>query len=116
MPQLDQITFFPQFFWCVFFFIVFFFYFSFSIMPNITTILKFRKLKLISLANKINKKKDSSVNLSQKQNFIMGNTIFKGKQLIVNSLQKGTLWVGSNNFKINSKDLFFLYQKFLLNN
>jgi hypothetical protein len=113
MPQLDLITFFPQFFWCFLCFICFFLYVSFYIIPNMTSILKFRKFKLISLAQEINKKKDVSTNLLVEHNKIVSISLKEIKQLINKLVQTSNLWVEVNIFKINTTTLLSVNKRIL---
>ena len=82
MPQLDLLTFFPQFFWSFIFFISFFFYFSYCIIPSIATPLKLRKQKLIKLADEINKKKDDSSHLLVEYDNLASNSFDEKKKKI----------------------------------
>ena len=115
MPQLDLITFFPQFFWCFFGFFGFFLSFSYFIIPSIATILKFRRDKLVLLANGINSKKDGSARL------LVGydNIIYNAFQEITNFLtllnSGSSNWATNTLLKLNTTHIVLINQRFLKN-
>jgi len=115
MPQLDLLTFFPQFFWCFVCFFGFFLYFSFYIIPQIATILKFRKKKLIALANEINQKKDGSSNLLTEYDKIVHESFHEIKSLLDNLVVVGNTWVSTNLVKLNTTTLLLVTQRLLKN-
>jgi hypothetical protein len=115
MPQLDLITFFPQFFWCFFFFIFFFLYVSFYIIPNITSILKFRKIKLISLAYEINKMKNVSNNILLEHTEIISSLLKEIKYLLNKLIQVGNTWIISKILLVNTTMLLIINQRILKN-
>jgi len=113
MPQLDLLTFFPQFFWCFVCFFGFFLYFSYYIIPQIATILKFRKKKLIALANEINQKKDGSSNLLTEYDKIVHESFHEIKSLLDNLVVVGNTWVSTNLVKLNTTTLLLVTQRLL---
>lgn len=113
MPQLDLLTFFPQFFWAFFLFICFYFYLSYFIVPNIAKILKARKLKLIKVAEEINSKKGNSVGILKEHDNLVFLTLKQTKGLINNFVDSGPRWVDLNKFKVNKSNLFTINKAFL---
>lgn len=113
MPQLDLITFFPQFIWCFLCFFSFFLYFSYFIIPSISTILKFRKLKLIALANQINEKKDGSSNLLIEHDAIINKTFFEMSLFLDKTILVGNTWVVSSLLKLNTSIFLIVNQRYL---
>jgi hypothetical protein len=113
MPQLDLISFFPQVFWCFICFFGFFFYFNFMVIPKIATILKFRKKKLIVLANEINEKKDGSSFLLIEYDNVLKNSFCETTQLLKNLLNFGNVWVGLSLYKFNTLEFRIINQRFL---
>lgn len=113
MPQLDLISFFPQIFWCFVLFFLFFFYFSFIIIPQIATILKFRKKKLIILANEINNKKDGSSFLLIEYDTVLKNSFQEITSLLKSLLQFGNSWLPSTMLKLNTTSFRSTNQRFL---
>ena len=106
MPQLDLITFFPQFIWCFIFYFSFYFYFLFKIIPKLATVLKFRKHKLLSLANNINKTKDGSTNLLVEYDKIIKTSCQELVNLFQELLQKGHAWVIYSSLDMQTKNLW----------
>jgi hypothetical protein len=113
MPQLDLITFFPQFFWCFLCFICFFLYISFYVIPNMVSILKFRQFKLIFLVQEINKKKNVSTNLLVEHNKIVSGSLKEIKKLLNKLIQTSNFWVVSKIFKINTTTLLIVNARIL---
>lgn len=113
MLLLDLISFFPQIFWCFIFFFVFFLYFSFFVIPKIATILKFRKKKLIVLANEINQKKDGSSSLLIEYDNILKNSFCEITQLLKNVLVFGNKWVFITIYNFNTIEFTNVNQRFL---
>ena len=113
MPQLDLISFFPQIFWCFVLFFSFFFYFSFCIIPQIATILKFRKKKLIILANEINNKKDGSSFLLTEYDTVLKNSFNESTTLFKKLLHFGSTWVPSTMLRLNTTAFRSTNQRFL---
>lgn len=113
MPQLDLTSFFPQIFWCFVFFFCFMFYFSFMIIPKIASILKFRKKKLIVLANEINKKKDGSSFLLIEYDNVLKNSFYEITQLLKSLLNSGNTWVNLSLYKFNTVEFKPINQRFL---
>ncbi len=64
MPQLDAMTFFTQFFWFSLSFTFFYLFLLHYVLPYITLNLKFRKEMLKFMEIDMNKKKESSLNIS----------------------------------------------------
>lgn len=106
MPQLDLITFFPQFIWSFLLYFSFYFYFLFKIIPKLATVLKFRKHKLLLLANNINKTKDGSTNLLVEYDKIIKTSCQELVYLFQELLQKGNTWVVSSNSNMQTKNLW----------
>lgn len=115
MPQLDLLTFFPQFFWSFIFFISFFFYFSYCIIPSIATPLKLRKQKLITLADEINKKKDDSSHLLIEYDNLAGNSFDETKKKLDKVMLNGTTWSNSKISTLNRGNLSKITLRFLKN-
>jgi hypothetical protein len=115
MPQLDLLTFFPQFFWCFICFFGFFLYFSYYIIPQIATILKFRKKKLIALANEINQKKDGSSNLLTEYDKIVHESFQETKDLLENLIIVGNTWVSTKLLKLKITKLSLVTKRLLKN-
>lgn len=113
MPQLDLISFFPQVFWCFVFFFLFFLYFSFFAIPKIATILKFRKKKLVVLANEINKKKDGSSALLMEYDNILKNSFSEITQILKNLTNFGNVWLSATIYKFNTSEFLKINQRFL---
>lgn len=116
MPQLDLISFFPQIFWCIILFFVFFFYFSCQIIPQIARILKFRKKKIIMLANHINEKKDNSYFLLNQYDTVLKNSFNQTFGLLKNLLIFGNDWLLTNSYKMNTTIFLKINQRFLNSN
>ncbi|YP_001874765.1 ATP synthase F0 subunit 8 (mitochondrion) [Hemiselmis andersenii] len=115
MPQLDLITFFPQFFWCFICFFGFFLYFSYYIIPQIATILKFRQKKLIALANEINQKKDGSSHLLIEYDKIVHESFQEIKDHLDTLVTVKSSWVSFNLEKLNTTTLGVVTQRLLKN-
>lgn len=113
MPQLDLISFFPQVFWCFVLFFVFFFCFSFFMIPKIATVLKFRKKKLVLLANEINSKKDGSSFLLMEYDNLLKNAFLEITQTLKNVLTFGNSWVSSTIYKLNITEFQQINQRYL---
>lgn len=113
MPQLDLVSFFPQIFWCFVLFFSFFSYFSFLIIPKIATILKFRKKKLIILANEINSKKDGSSSLLIEYDTVLKNSLHEITILFKNVLTFGSTWIPAAMLKLNTTAFRTTNQRFL---
>ena len=115
MPQLDLLTFFPQFFWSFIFFISFFFYFSYCIIPSIATPLKLRKQKLIKLADEINKKKDDSSHLLVEYDNLASNSFDETKKKLDKFMLNGNVWSNSKISTLNRGNLSKITLRFLKN-
>jgi hypothetical protein len=99
----------------LFVFFGFFLYFSYYIIPQIATILKFRKKKLIALANEINQKKDGSSNLLTEYDKIVHESFHEIKSLLDNLVVVGNTWVSTNLVKLNTTTLLLVTQRLLKN-
>lgn len=113
MPQLDLLTFFPQFFWSFTFFISFFFFFSYCIIPTIATSIKLRKLKLTKLAYEINKKKDDSSHLLIEYENLASNSFDETKKKLDKVMLNGTVWSKSKITTLNRGSLSNITLRFL---
>jgi hypothetical protein len=80
-----------------------------------TSILKFRKFKLVSLAQEINKKKDVSTNLLIEHNKIVSSSINEIKQLFNKLTHDSNTWFLLNIFKINITSLSTINKRILKN-
>jgi len=115
MPQLDLLTFFPQFIWCFILFFAFYFYFSYSIIPQIAIILKFRKQKLLSMAHDINKTKDGSTDLLIEYDKVIKQSSRLFVQIFNQLLESGNTWVMNSNLQLQTKNLW-VSNKIFFNN
>lgn len=113
MPQLDLISFFPQIFWCFILFFAFFFYFSFLIIPKVATTLKFRKQKLVLLANKINEKKDGSSYLLSEHDGVLNSYFFETRKVLDKVLSSGNSWIHNVINQLNITKMLKVNQYFL---
>jgi hypothetical protein len=113
MPQLDLVTFFPQFFWCFVCFFFLFFFFSYSIIPKIAITLKFRKKKLTLLANEINKKKDSSSRLLKEYDQVFCLSFQEATQMFDKLLQLSHLWSQSSIKQFNTTQFLSINKRLL---
>lgn len=112
MPQLDFLTLFPQFFWCALCFIFFYFGVSYFVLPKIAAVLKYRKKKLIALANEINKKKDVSLNLLNDYDIVFFVCFKETKQLYSELLELGIVFTNIQLQELNQTKFQGLNKRF----
>lgn len=113
MPQLDLVSFFPQLFWSFILFFLFFINMSFSLIPKLAVILKFRKKKLIVLATEINSKKDGSSRLLFEYDQSLKKSFSEINQLLQKLRGFGNTWVLSTIYKLNTTSFKEINQRFL---
>lgn len=113
MPQLDLVSFFPQIFWSFIMFFLFFLKMSFSVIPKVATVLKYRKKKLVILAQEINAKKDGSSRLLFEYDQRLKISFIEINLLLKKVRGFGNAWVSSTIYILNTTSFKELNQRFL---
>ena len=103
MPQLDQVTFFSQFFWLCFFYLGFYGVVVKFILPKFGRIFKLREQKLRGSTQGVTVLHDEKAKVGESVTFVLVTGVSTSKQLVQNTLEKTTNWVDDVLKQTNAK-------------
>lgn len=103
MPQLDQVTFFSQFFWLCFFYLGFYGLVVKFILPKFGRIFKLREQKLRGSTQGVTVLHDEKTKVGDSVSTVLDTGVSTSKQLIQVTLEKTTNWVDDVLKETNTK-------------
>ena len=105
MPQLDQVTFFSQFFWLCFFFFGFYYLICKNFLPRMGRILKLRKKRMNFSAEGIVSLQQENDKVRSTVKALVENGLNKSGALLSSHLQRIESWLGDVISNTNKKQL-----------
>lgn len=94
MPQLDIMSFFPQFFWLCIFYFGFYLSLVKYFLPKMSRILKIRQLKMNTGVSKgVQEMKEEHLNLQQNRDLFLLQALKESRQLFQESSQNTQVWL-----------------------
>ena len=105
MPQLDQVTFFSQFFWLCVFFFGFYFVISKDFLPKMGRILKFRKKKMNLSAEGVQSMHQENEKVRASSKAVVENGLNTSSNLLLSHLQSMESFLNSVITSTNKKEL-----------
>ena len=105
MPQLDQVTFFSQFFWLCIFFFGFYFVISKDFLPKMGRIFKYRKKRVSLSSGGVQSMQQENEKVRASKQALVEDGLNAGNNLLSAHLQRMESWVSKVIADTNKKEL-----------
>jgi len=105
MPQLDTITYLSQLFWTFIIFAVFYAMMVKHILPAISTSIKVRKKKLVSIGSLSSDLGDENISTVSSFETSLGASLGTSRELLVSTVDQSSLWQNTSSSSLNKSDL-----------